>query len=811
MKLKFLAFLIPLILLLSLFSKLNNPQVELTQPDQSMHWDSHLNAMPIFGQTFVPRQAGLNGIYLPIAINLTATSKIILHVKTSPTADHDMRVSQLTTSELAGQNLARFTFEPLPDSFNTPYYFWLEALSTDSVGVISLKYAPAASYVDGALYIDGKPYDGQATFYLAFDRYWLLRDWGWWSLMSLPYLLALLVMTFLIGLALLVWASELLPPELDWLDWLALAAGLSLASYPLLLLWLYSFGLPMNTLTISLVFLLSGLMLWYKRQQLPPVTFADPIPIFLFLFIIILSGVVRIVVVRGQDIPMFGDSYHHTVISQLIVDNQSLFNSWQPYAPIETLTYHFGFHSQVATYHWLTAVPLPQATLVMGQWINLLTVLMAYFLGKQWGGSYWTGMFAALITGLLSIYPMFYTNWGRYTQLSGQVILPVTMYLTWIVLKSPTYKISLLTALNLAGLILIHYRIMFFYVGFAIPLISVVWLQTQPNIRLFLKKCLWFIAIQLGALTLTITWLWVLFSSRLVTSQVQAATNSNKSSFMKDLIETNYSLFDYVSPILILLTFLGIIWGCWQQREGLFIMAGWLISLLIIAVPHLFGLPGSNLVTAFAVLIALYLPFSIFAGTILGDLTLYFINQPEKTWYRYGSHVVVIGLVMGLSFYGARERLTTIDPQFGLVTKPDLVAMAWIREHTLLESKFWVNSMSAFGNSVIVGTDAGWWLPYLTGRQNTVPPISYATEVTNPLNLNVQLREFYQETQQVNLTPYNLWQTLKRHSVTHVYIGQRQGKVGNNTETPISPIQLEESGLYQTIYQHDHVWIFALK
>jgi len=240
-------------------------------------------------------------------------------------------------------------------------------------------------------------------------------------------------------------------------------------------------------------------------------------------------------------------------------------------------------------------------------------------------------------------------------------------------------------------------------------------------------------------------------------------------------------------------------------------MAGWLISLLIIGVPHLFGLPGSNLVTAFAVLIALYLPFSIFAGTILGDLTLYFINQPEKTWYRYGSHVVVIGLVMGLSFYGARERLTTIDPQFGLVTKPDLVAMAWIREHTLLESKFWVNSMSAFGNSVIVGTDAGWWLPYLTGRQNTVPPISYATEVTNPLNLNVQLREFYQETQQVNLTPYNLWQTLKRHSVTHVYIGQRQGKVGNNTETPISPIQLEESGLYQTIYQHDHVWIFALK
>jgi len=34
----------------------------------------------------------------------------------------------------------------------------------------------------------------------------------------------------------------------------------------------------------------------------------------------------------------------------------------------------------------------------------------------------------------------------------------------------------------------------------------------------------------------------------------------------------------------------------------------------------------------------------------------------------------------------------------------------------------------AYGDSVIVGSDGGWWLPLLARRQTTLPPINYGSE-----------------------------------------------------------------------------------
>ena len=42
------------------------------------------------------------------------------------------------------------------------------------------------------------------------------------------------------------------------------------------------------------------------------------------------------------------DSYHHTLITQLISVRGALPNNYQPYAPLVTFTYHYGFHAVVA-------------------------------------------------------------------------------------------------------------------------------------------------------------------------------------------------------------------------------------------------------------------------------------------------------------------------------------------------------------------------------------------------------------------------------------------------------------------------------
>ena len=72
----------------------------------------------------------------------------------------------------------------------------------------------------------------------------------------------------------------------------------------------------------------------------------------------------------------------------------------------------------------------PQAVLLFGQMVNAATVPVAYLLAQRLTGRAWAGVLAALVTGLVSLMPAYYVNWGRYTQLAGQLILPVLMILT---------------------------------------------------------------------------------------------------------------------------------------------------------------------------------------------------------------------------------------------------------------------------------------------------------------------------------------------------------------------------------------------
>ena len=96
----------------------------------------------------------------------------------------------------------------------------------------------------------------------------------------------------------------------------------------------------------------------------------------------------------------------------------------------------------------------PQAVLWMGQVLNGLAVLALYPLGTRIGGNRWAGVTAVLIGGLLSPMPMGYVNWGRYTQLAGQAILPAAIWLSWVALDSPKrdWRVMALAWVALGGL-----------------------------------------------------------------------------------------------------------------------------------------------------------------------------------------------------------------------------------------------------------------------------------------------------------------------------------------------------------------------
>ena len=203
----------------------------------------------------------------------------------------------------------------------------------------------------------------------------------------------------------------------------------------------------------------------------------------------------RLQAVAGLEIPLWWDSVHHTAIVQLMLDNGGIFSSWEPYYPLSTFTYHFGFHATAAGLAWLSGLAAPAAVLLLGQVLNACSVPVAYLLAERLTGRAWAGVVAALVTGLVSLMPAYYVNWGRYTQLAGQIILPVAAVLTVEAVERGGWRRLLTAAVLAAGLALTHYRVAVFYGAFVVAFALVRAYQRRQT-----RALLWIEARRLAAL-----------------------------------------------------------------------------------------------------------------------------------------------------------------------------------------------------------------------------------------------------------------------------------------------------------------------
>ncbi len=256
-------------------------------------------------------------------------------------------------------------------------------------------------------------------------------------------------------------------------------------------------------------------------------------------------------------------------------------------------------------------------------------------------------------------------------------------------------------------------------------------------------------------------------------------------------------------PSIVIMAALGVVWGCWQRQPGILAVAGWTLGLLVLANPHFLYLPGTDTVTYFAVLIAGYLPLSIVAGFTLSEIA----RKGQSFHPVVGWCIVVLALWAGT--VGLQARVSSIEYGNGMVTKPDLAAMEWIKENTPTNATFWINARVGYV-SLVVGTDAGWWIPLLTGRQGFILPMIADTERIDPPDHTAQIYELYQRISAKQFDLAKLWRLQRDVGITHIYVGQRRGEVWRGSEQSIDPLLLNNSSYYKTLYHQDQVWIFAL-
>jgi len=772
------------------------------------------------GQTFVARHGGLAGVEFFLIPAAPSARSLTLHLRSEPQAEADLATASLQLPPGAEPGFYRFAFSPLEASHGQYYYAFLEGIEPG----ISVALAPGEAYLDGAAHQGHHPLDAQTALRLVYSPRYVALDllraaWGWLGLLAAAALLFVMP-----GWALLAWLWP--GRRLSWAETLGLATGISLALYPLLFLWTDLVGLHLGSAYAWLP-AASGIaaLLWHYRCWLLSFpgrwrtrlgkerlrAWARPEALWPDLTLIALLGLVfgvRLLTVRTLDAPMWGDSYQHTMIVQLLIDKGGLFDSWAPYVSLDQFTYHFGFHSTAAALHWITRLPASTTTLWTGQLLNVLAVVALYPLAYRMAAGLnnasrrWAGVVTVLFAGLLCHMPMAYSNWGRYTQLAGQAILPAAAWLTWEAIDESgfTARRAAVIALVVSGLGLTHYRVLLFYGCFVVGLFLVS-LRERSGWKLVWRLT----GAGAGSVLLFFPWFWATYGTVVQQMFVIEITTPAKQTLAL-LREYNQigDLRAFLAPLGWLTLVIGLGLGLWERMRGILLLAIWWLALLIITNPAWFSLPGTGIISNFALFIAAYVPAAIASGYLAARL-MNAIGQ------RRSMLALAVLLTVGLGLWGATQRLSDLDPgSHALVTRPDLRAAAWIRDNTPTDSRLLINSFFAYGGTSPVGADGGWWLPLLAGRQVTVPPLAYGGEVPLEAEARGRIQALNMRLSESDPDNPDLLALLQAEGVTHVYVGQRQGRVNNPSRSPLDPHLLVQSANYQLVYRQDRVWIFEV-
>jgi hypothetical protein len=784
-----------------------------------------------FGQTFVATYDGLEGVQFFLEPGEVNQGNLIFQLRSGPESADNLASKRLSLGEVDQAGYYNFDF-PVQSNSKSRYYY--VTIDIEGDGGLSIQVAPPDSYLNGAAYENDLPVEAQARFHLSYHRKslslgLLSESFSWAGITFIGFLLFILPGWAVISL---VQANN---GRLSWPEQLSLGAGLSLAAYPLLMLLVKQTGIQAGA-AFAWLPAGSGLawLIWrsLRRFWVAKKTQRDSIvvpgvtpslenfwPTLTLVIVIVLLLMTRFWAIRTLEAPMWGDSVQHAVMTQLMLDHGGLFSSWAPYTPYQSLTVQYGFPAAASVFAWLSGATSWHATLYTGQLINVIAVLTLYPLALRLSSNKWAGVATVFIAGLISTTPAFYVNWGRYAQLTGQAILPVALWLLWTSLAIPgdanqrhkmyqALPTLVLAGLVLAGMSLSYYRMPFFYATFALALL-VGW--GLPNWRANLPMWGW------GALKLTfiggvaglffLPWVLQVMQGSVLAGLVQSGVET--SSALQNVLN-DYQVWqqmnEYVPPALIGITIGGLAFSLMRRKFMIAAIGLWILSLASLVALSLLRVPGANLLQNFAIIISLYIPISLICGWAVGELA--HLN-PLQT--KFGqAFVTVVFTAIAIWFAIGQRNLAQADT-FAMVTRPDMNAMSWIRDNTPRDSLFLVEGFRIYGYSA-VGSDAGWWLPLLAERQNTIPP-QYALMNEAPVDPSYgqNVVQLVGQLEDAEVSSPESMAMICKWGITHVYIGQRQGKASFEAAQLFSPEEFLNNPDFSQVYQKDHVHIFALK
>jgi len=619
-----------------------------------------------------------------------------------------------------------------------------------------------------------------------------------------------------------------------WRQWRGLqrwivAVGISIACYPVLfygMRWALPFltvgRYKMSALLLACVAVVAWRMRRRWREQLQ---FGRLEWVAIGVFGVTLFT--RFWIIRDQPYPAWSDSLHHALLTQLTVAQGKLPSSLDPYFPIPLGQYHLGLYSLSATAQGLAQVPAHTALLWTAQVLNGLCGLGVYLVLDRKVGRVGAVVGAAVV-GLLSHQPAFYVNWGRFTQLSSQTILLIAWLVTWEAIatwKLPwqEHKVKILwhtvcAAVLTGAVFLLHFRVAVFYMPLLV--MSVAWelwkARQGKRVASAVRRTM---AVGIVALLIVTPALWE--AMRVYVSTILSLANPYQPITASEISESvqRYYVFQWssvpyltASTWLMALSVVSIAVGLLRRSKLVIASLLWTLVLCFLGNAYLLGLPLLSFTNLGAVLIMLYLPLGLVVGSAMEEA----LTLCGRRWRKRAAWLV-IALVLVAGIVASRVRVTEIEPYRYFVTPEDIAAMDWIKENTPPDALFAVNTYFWLPRAPH-GTDAGYWIPYLTGRQTTADAmlVGFARS-----DYSARIVEMSRAVEQLEVDNASLAE-LQAMGVGYVYIGRRgdfsapsaalrrgSGQ-GSGQGAGLSAAQLAQSENVKMLYQEGGVYILQI-
>ncbi|UCG23729.1 MAG: hypothetical protein JSW55_16555 [Chloroflexota bacterium] len=672
-------------------------------------------------QDFVANKDGLYQVELLLSGQDGDENNARLEIQLLDAAGRPIAGRSLDGNALSDQQPVTLTFEPQKASAGQRYT--LQASGTAG-NRASLWGYDLDSYDDGQLALIGSQTTAQDLRFVSHYQLTVrsaVQELGRMVSAHLGTMALALTLLFMPG-CLLLQAGRFLPAKVDPFAWWGAALALSASIWPVAWLWLSTIGGRWASWSLWLV-LIAGwsavIVIFFigrrKSSQEPTVSRrANRLSWHhgALLLVLALGLAGRLLAIRDLAFPPWVDSSRHALITTVMADSGQIISTYRPLLPVEEFPYHFGFHTLSAGLAMLGAQSLPGLLLIVGQLLNGLVPLTMYAAAYLLTRKRSVGLLAALLVALPFFFPGYYATWGRMTQLTAVLVLPVALAFTWLLLHGARSwrRAWPLIGMLAAGLFLIHFRVFLLYLPFA----ALAWLISRA------RHGRWLALAAVLALVLT------------APHMARLAGYVRPSTFTYAVPGYNDFPVGYVTvgvERIILWSAatagLVVILAALRRRRWVWLPVALMVWMLLVGVllaSDRLGLPGTTLINLNSAYIVAFVPLALLLAVVAGRMWRWLTGR-----FQLLDVVLAAAAGAGLAailLFGLRQQTTILNEVTILAWAPDEPGLAWLDENLPREATVAVNSWLWLG-STWAGSDGGAWIVPLTGRASTTPPADY--------------------------------------------------------------------------------------